>query len=131
MADYLERFLGFFQAFKDSFMQRALISSIIIGVVCSVIGVFVLLRGMVFLGQAIAHSSFAGATLAILLNVQPTLIILGFSVVSSVIIGYVNQKRLMKDEVIIPPPTDVETAKKRLKSKEFKCYDWWLCHKKI
>ena len=38
---------------------------------------------------------------------------------------------LMKDEVIIPPPTDVETAKKRLKSKEFECYDWWLCHKKI
>ena len=38
---------------------------------------------------------------------------------------------LMNDEVIIPPPTDVETAKKRLKSKEFECYDWWLCHKKI
>lgn len=80
MADYLDRFLGFFQAFNDRFMQRALISAVIIGVVCSVIGVFVLLRGMVFLGQAIAHSSFAGATLAILLNVQPTLIILGFSV---------------------------------------------------
>ncbi|GAI07050.1 unnamed protein product [marine sediment metagenome] len=38
---------------------------------------------------------------------------------------------LMKDEVIIPPPTDIATAYKRLKSKEFECYDWWLCHKKI
>jgi len=37
----------------------------------------------------------------------------------------------MKDDVIILPATDVKTAKERLNSKEFKCYDWWLCHKKI
>ncbi|HUT81200.1 MAG TPA: metal ABC transporter permease [Candidatus Bathyarchaeia archaeon] len=92
----------FFQAFQYSFMQRALIASIVIAVVCSIIGVFVLLKGMVFLGQAIAHSSFAGATLAILIGVQnPLMIIMGFSILSAVTIGYVNQKRLMRDEVII------------------------------
>ena len=36
---------------------------------------------------------------------------------------------LVKDRVIIPPATDVATAKKRLK--EHKCYDWWFCHKKL
>ena len=36
---------------------------------------------------------------------------------------------LIKDRVIIPPATDVATAKKRMK--EYDCYDWWLCHKKI
>jgi ABC-type Mn2+/Zn2+ transport system permease subunit len=92
----------FFLAFQYSFMQRALIAGLIIAVVCSIIGVFVLLKGMVFLGQAIAHSSFAGASLAILLGVQnPLLIIMGFSVLSAVSIGFVSQKRLMKDEVII------------------------------
>ncbi len=38
------------------------------------------------------------------------------------------------DEVIIPPATDEETAKERLKraeAGEFKCMDWWLCHKKL
>jgi ABC-type Mn2+/Zn2+ transport system permease subunit len=83
-------------------MQRALISGIIIGVVCSIIGVFVLLKGMVFLGQAIAHSSFAGATLGILVGVEnPLMLIMGFSILSAVSIGYVNQKKLMRDEVII------------------------------
>lgn len=36
---------------------------------------------------------------------------------------------LIKDEVIVPPATDVKTAEKR--TKEYTCYDWWFCHKKI
>jgi peroxiredoxin (alkyl hydroperoxide reductase subunit C) len=36
---------------------------------------------------------------------------------------------LLKDRVIIPPASDVKTAKKRLK--EYECYDWWLCHKEL
>ncbi|TXT58717.1 MAG: Peroxiredoxin [Promethearchaeota archaeon] len=36
---------------------------------------------------------------------------------------------LIQDHVIIPPAKDVKTAKERLQSKEFECYDWWLCHR--
>jgi peroxiredoxin (alkyl hydroperoxide reductase subunit C) len=36
---------------------------------------------------------------------------------------------LIGDRVIIPPAQDVETAAKRLK--EYECYDWWFCHKKV
>ena len=39
------------------------------------------------------------------------------------------KNELIKDRVIIPPATDVTTAKKR--PKEYECYDWWLCHKKL
>ena len=38
---------------------------------------------------------------------------------------------LMKDDVIIPPAKTVDEAKERLESKDYECYDWWLCHKKI
>lgn len=38
---------------------------------------------------------------------------------------------LIKDRVIVSPPRDINTAKERLKSKEFKYYDWWLCHRKL
>ena len=40
---------------------------------------------------------------------------------------------LLGDRVIIPPATDIDMAKQRLKKAEngeFECYDWWLCHKK-
>jgi len=44
------------------------------------------------------------------------------------------ENEMIKDNVIIPPATDIETAEKRLKEAEegkYECYDWWLCHKKL
>ncbi len=41
---------------------------------------------------------------------------------------------ILKDRVIVPPATDVDTARERLaqaKAGEFECYDWWLCHKQV
>ena len=39
------------------------------------------------------------------------------------------ENELVGDEVIIPPASDEETAKKRLE--EYECFDWWFCHKKL
>jgi peroxiredoxin (alkyl hydroperoxide reductase subunit C) len=39
------------------------------------------------------------------------------------------ENELIGDHAIVPPATDVETAKKR--PREFECYDWWFCHKKL
>jgi len=44
------------------------------------------------------------------------------------------ENELIGDRVIIPPASDVKTAKERLekaKAGEFECFDWWLCHKKL
>lgn len=53
------------------FMQRALVSAVIIGFTCSVIGVFVVLQGLSFVGAGIAHGAFAGVALAFLLGFNP------------------------------------------------------------
>ncbi|MCK4596670.1 peroxiredoxin, partial [bacterium] len=37
------------------------------------------------------------------------------------------ENELIKDEVIIPPATDIKTAEERMK--QYECFDWWLCHK--
>ena len=39
------------------------------------------------------------------------------------------ENELIKDEVIIPPATDIKTAEERMK--QYECFDWWLCHKKL
>ena len=43
------------------------------------------------------------------------------------------ENELIQDRAIIPPATDVETAKDRMEKagKEHECFDWWFCHKKL
>lgn len=36
---------------------------------------------------------------------------------------------LIGDKVIIPPASDVKTARERIK--KYECFDWWFCHKKL
>ncbi|MFQ5455993.1 MAG: metal ABC transporter permease [Nitrospirota bacterium] len=78
------------------FMQRALISSIMIGVICSVIGVFVVLKGLSFIGAGTAHAAFAGVALAYLINVNPFFTALIFSLGTVWTTGYLQKKGKMK-----------------------------------
>ena len=48
---------------------RALLASAMVGIVCAVVGTYVVLRGIAFIGDAIAHASFPGVVAAFLLAV--------------------------------------------------------------
>ena len=50
------------------FMQRGLIASVIVGMLCAVMGTYVVLRGMAFLGDAMAHAILPGVAIAYLLQ---------------------------------------------------------------
>ncbi len=50
------------------FMQRGLIAAILIAIVCAVIGAFVVLQELAFIGDALAHASFPGVVIAFLLK---------------------------------------------------------------
>jgi manganese/iron transport system permease protein len=47
------------------FMRRAVLASVLVGALCAVIGAFVVLKGLAFIGDALAHASFAGVALAL------------------------------------------------------------------
>ncbi len=64
------------------FMVRALISSLLVGVVCSVVGVFVVTKGLSFIGAGIAHAAFAGVTLGFLIGFSPLALAVVFSLVT-------------------------------------------------
>ncbi|MHB0999229.1 MAG: metal ABC transporter permease [Armatimonadota bacterium] len=59
--------------FQDSFMQTALFASMVVGIVCAYLGVFVVLRRVVFVGAALAQVSSAGVGLAMLIGVNPAI----------------------------------------------------------
>lgn len=60
--------------FKDSFLQTAFIASLIVGAVCAYLGVYVVLRRVVFVGAALAQVSSAGVGLAMCTGRDPSLL---------------------------------------------------------
>ncbi|WP_065571492.1 zinc ABC transporter permease AztB [Microbacterium oleivorans] len=57
--------------FAVAFVQRALIGGALVAVVCAVVGTWVVLRGMAFLGEAMAHGMLPGIAIATLTGVPP------------------------------------------------------------
>jgi zinc transport system permease protein len=56
------------EPFGQGFMQRALLAGIMVGAVGALLGVFVVQRGLAFLGDGLAHAAFGGITLGLLLG---------------------------------------------------------------
>lgn len=83
------------------FMQRALISSVLIGVLCSVIGVYVVLRGISLIGAGTAHSAFAGVTLGFLTQINPFALAIVFGLAATWIIHYLSERGKIKMDVLI------------------------------
>jgi zinc transport system permease protein len=75
-----------------SFMHRALISGVAIAILCSVIGLFLVLRRYSLFGDAIAHSSFGGIALGLMAGIYPLWTAYGVSLVSALIITRIKEK---------------------------------------
>jgi manganese/iron transport system permease protein len=77
---------------QNDFMIRALIAAMLIGLACSVVGVYVVLRNMSFIGDGLAHASFAGIVIAYLLKFDLYLGGLIFTVLTALGIGAVSKR---------------------------------------
>ncbi|RPI02186.1 MAG: metal ABC transporter permease [Zetaproteobacteria bacterium] len=87
--------------FELAFMQRALLGGILVGALCAVVGSFVVLRGMAFVGDALAHAAFPGVVIAYLLQAN---IYLGatFSTLATAIgIGFVSRRARTSQDTAI------------------------------
>ena len=83
------------------FMQRGLFASVIVGVLCAVMGTYVVLRGMAFLGDAMAHAILPGVAIAYLL--QGSLLV-GAGVAAVVValsIGLFSREGTVKEDTAI------------------------------
>ncbi|MBI5854050.1 MAG: metal ABC transporter permease [Nitrospirae bacterium] len=83
------------------FMLRSLMAAALVGAVCSLIGVFVVLRGLAFIGAGTAHAAFAGVTLGYLLGVSPLGLAIVFGLATAWTAGLMEEKGRMKLDVSI------------------------------
>jgi ABC-type Mn2+/Zn2+ transport system permease subunit len=83
---------GILAPFALEFMQRALIVAVIVGALCSTIGTYVVLRKLSFIGDGIAHASFAGIVIAYLRGLDYYVGAGIVAVLTALGIGYVNRR---------------------------------------
>jgi manganese/iron transport system permease protein len=87
------------------FMQRGMLAAILVGVVCAVLGSFVVLRGMAFFGDALAHSILPGLAVGYLVSggARESLFWWGLvtAVVSSIGIGALTRNARVKEDTAI------------------------------
>ncbi len=89
------------EPFQYSFMLRGLWASLIVGVVCPILGSYVVLRGMAFFGDALAHIILPGVVIAFLLGWPYAVGALIFGVLAALLIGFISRRTDIKDDTAI------------------------------
>ncbi len=89
------------EAFEPAFMQRALLGSLIAVIATSLVGTWVVLRGLAFLGDALAHGVVPGIALAVLLGFNPVIGAFVAALVMSAMVSVAANRTLVREDTAI------------------------------
>lgn len=87
-----------FEPLQYSFMQRSLIEAIIVGVICAVIGSYLMVQRLALLGDAISHSVLPGLAIAFLLNWNIFIGAFISGILSTVLINIIRTRSKIKED---------------------------------
>lgn len=83
------------------FFVRALEASILVGLVCAVVGTYMVLRGLAFMGDALSHSAFPGVVAAYLLKAPFYLGATIAAIGTALAIGYITRRGRLRSDTTI------------------------------
>ena len=83
------------------FIQRALLTGFLLGATCAVLGVFVVLKRMAFIGVGISHAALGGVALGLVMGVPPLAAAAVFSVGVAWVIGWITRKGEVSEDTAI------------------------------
>src|SRR5512134_1415534 len=94
-----------FEPLQYAFMLRGLAAAVLVGIVCAVVGTYVVLRGMAFFGDALAHTILPGIALGYLITggARESLFwwALGTAVIAALGIGAISKNTEIKEDTAI------------------------------
>jgi len=83
------------------FMQRALMGAVLMGILGGLLGCFVTLRQLSFFSHAVGHAALVGVALGVLLQINPTWMLLPFTLVfGAIVLYFVDKTDLGSDSVL-------------------------------
>ncbi|ARI78749.1 metal ABC transporter permease [Halobacillus mangrovi] len=83
------------------FLQKALLTSVMVGIICGVIGCFIILRGMALMGDAISHAVLPGVAISYMLGINFFFGAVFSGVLTAIAIGFVSQNSRIKHDTSI------------------------------
>jgi len=83
------------------FIQRALLTGAVLGVTCALLGVFVVLRRMAFIGVGISHAALGGVAIGLLAGLPPVAAAGVFSVIVAWVIGWITRRGEVSEDTAI------------------------------
>jgi len=95
MMDFIEGIIQY------GFLQKALLTSIMVGIICGVIGCFIILRGMALMGDAISHAVLPGVALSYMIGINFFFGAVFTGVLTALGIGFISQNSRIKNDVSI------------------------------
>lgn len=90
-----------FDPLAFEFFQRALLASVMAGVVCAVIGSYVVLKGLAFIGDGVAHAAFPGVVIAYMFSAS---YVVGGGIaafVTAIAIGWIGRRAHLRTDTAI------------------------------
>lgn len=90
-----------FDLLQYNFIQNALAAAILASVACGIIGVYVVVKKIVFISGGIAHASFGGVGLSYYLGIDPIIGVIPFSLASALVMGTVSKKSKIPEDSAI------------------------------
>ena len=95
MLDFFNHLLSY------QFLNRALITSILVGIVCGTVGSIIVLRGLSLMGDAMSHAVLPGVALSFLFNIPMFIGALVTGMIASLFIGFITSKSKTKPDAAI------------------------------
>jgi len=93
------------QPLQYEFMQRGMLAAVLVGIVCAVVGTYVVLRGMAFFGDALAHTILPGIALGYLITGGARDVLfwwaLGTAIIAALGIGAISKNAEIKEDTSI------------------------------
>ena len=91
----------FLELFDEPFIHRALIGGFLTGSLGGLIGSFAVLRQLSFFSDALGHSALLGITLGILLNVNPTFVLIPFAIIFAFLVNNLVERSSLPADALL------------------------------
>ncbi|SDN42726.1 metal ABC transporter permease [Alkalicoccus daliensis] len=89
------------QLMNYSYLQNALITAVLVGLICGVIGCFIILRGMALMGDAISHAVLPGVVFSYMVGASMFIGAFITGVLTALAIGFISRNSRIKDDSAI------------------------------